>query len=156
VHKLRSVDQCVTLRIACYSGTLVPTTRTKRGLGMLRKILLVCGVVSLVLYVVVDMLGTVRYPGYRYTEQQFSGLTASGSPVRPLMIALSVIPYTLLVAAFAVGVWVSALHKRAGTITAAMLLGCAAFGMPGGWLTPMSTREALAAGEGCATPCTSP
>ena len=123
---------------------------------MLRKILLVCGVVSSVLYVVVDMLGTVRYPGYRYTEQQFIELTASGSPVRLLMVALSVIPYTLLVAAFAVGVWVSAPKKRAGRITAAMLLGYAAYGMPGGWLTPMNTREALAAGEGCATPCTSP
>jgi hypothetical protein len=114
---------------------------------MLRRILLVCGVVSSVLYVVVDMLGTVRYPGYRYTEQQFSELTAQGSPVRPIMIALSVIPYTLLVAAFAVGVFTSAPKKRAGRITAAMLLGYAAFGMVGGWLTPMNTREALAAGE---------
>ena len=93
---------------------------------MLRKILLVCGVVSSVLYVVVDVLGSLGYPGYRLTEQQFSELTASGSPVRPLMIALNVIPYTLLVAAFAVGVWVSAPHKRAGPITAAMLLGYAA------------------------------
>jgi hypothetical protein len=123
---------------------------------MLRRILLVCGVVSSVLYVVVDVLGTLRYPGYRYTEQQFGDLTASGSPMRPLMLALSVIPYNLLVAAFAVGIWVSAPQKRVGTITGAMLLGYAAFGMPGGWLTPMNTCEALAAGEGCATPCTSP
>jgi hypothetical protein len=43
---------------------------------MVRRILLVCGVVSSVLYVVVDVLGTLRYPGYRYTEQQFSELTA--------------------------------------------------------------------------------
>jgi hypothetical protein len=93
---------------------------------MLRRILLVCGIASSVLYVAVDVLGSLRYPGYRYTEQQFSELTAQGSPVRPLMIALSVIPYTLLVAAFAVGVWVSAPHKRAGTIIAAMLLGYAA------------------------------
>jgi hypothetical protein len=63
--------------------------------------LLVCGIASSVLYVAVDVLGSLRYPGYRYTEQQFSELTAQGSPVRPLMIALSVIPYTLLVAAFA-------------------------------------------------------
>jgi hypothetical protein len=99
---------------------------------MLRRILLVCGVVSSVLYVVVDVLGTLRYPGYRYTEQQFGDLTASGSPMRPLMLALSVIPYTLLVAAFAVGIWVSAPQKRVGTITGAMLLGYAAFGMVGG------------------------
>jgi Protein of unknown function (DUF998) len=114
---------------------------------MLRRILLVCGVVSSVLYVVVDVLGSLRYPGYRYTEQQFSELTAQGSPVRPLMIALSVIPYTLLVTAFALGVFTSAPKKRAARITGAMLLGYAAFGMVGGWLTPMNTREALEAGE---------
>lgn len=114
---------------------------------MVRRILLICGIVSSVLYIAVDILGTLRYPGYRYTEQQFSELTAAGSPVRPLMIALSVIPYTLLVAALAVGVWISARPKRAGRITGAMLLGYAAFGMVGGWFTPMNTREALAAGE---------
>jgi hypothetical membrane protein len=114
---------------------------------MVRRILLICGIVSSVLYIAVDVLGTLRYPGYRYTEQQFSELTAAGSPVRPLMVGLSVIPYTLLVAAFAVGVWISARPKRAGRITGAMLLGYAAFGMVGGWFTPMNTREALAAGE---------
>jgi hypothetical protein len=114
---------------------------------MVRKILLGCGIASSVLYIVVDLLGTLQYPGYRYTEQQFSELTAQGSPVRPLMIALNLIPYTLLVAAFAVGVWTSAGPKRAGRITAAMLLGYAAFGMAGGLFFPMNTREALAAGE---------
>jgi hypothetical protein len=114
---------------------------------MVRRILLGCGIVSSVLYIAVDVLGTLRYPGYRYTEQQFSELTAAGSPVRPFMVGLSVIPYTLLVAAFAVGVWISTRPKRAGRITRAMLLGYAAFGMVGGWFTPMNTREALAAGE---------
>jgi hypothetical membrane protein len=99
---------------------------------MVQRILLICGIVSSVLYIAVDILATVRYPGYRYTERQFSELTAAGSPVRPLMIALSVIPYTLLVAAFAGGVWISARPKRAGRITGAMLLGYAAFGMVGG------------------------
>ena len=115
---------------------------------MIRKILLGCGIVSSVLYIAVDILGTLRYPGYRYTEQQFSELSAAGSPVRPLMIALNVIPYTLLVVAFAMGVWTSARPKRAGRITGAMLLGYAAFGMAGGAVFPMKPREALAAGEG--------
>jgi hypothetical protein len=114
---------------------------------MVRRSLLGCGIVSSVLYIAVDVLGTLRYPGYRYTEQQFSELTAAGSPVRPFMVGLSVIPYTLLVAAFAVEVWISTRPKRAGGITGAMLLGYAAFGMVGGWFTPMNTREALAAGE---------
>ena len=114
---------------------------------MVRKVLLGCGVVSSVLYVVSDVIGTLRYEGYSYTEQEFSELTAQGSPVRPLMVALNGIPYTLLVAAFAVGIWTSATPKRAARITAGMLLGYAAFGFAGGVLFPMRPREALAAGE---------
>jgi len=115
---------------------------------MKRKILLICGIVSSVLYVVGDVLGTLRYPGYSYADQEFSELTAQGSPVRPLMIALNGIPYTLLVAAFAGGVWTSAEPKRAGHITGAMLIGYALTGMVTGVFFPMRPREALAAGEG--------
>src|SRR5215207_3652181 len=115
---------------------------------MVRKILLGCGIVSSVLYVITDVLGALRYPGYRYTEQQFSELTAAGSPVRPFMIALNEFPYTLLVSAFAVGVWRSAAPKRAARITGAMKLGYAATGMVTGIFFPMNTREVLAAGEG--------
>ena len=115
---------------------------------MLRKILLGCGIVSSVLYVISDVIGALRYPGYSYTDQEFSELTAQGSPVRPLMIALNEIPYTLLVLAFATGVWESAGRTRAGRITAAMLIGYAVTGMVTGVIFPMNTREALAAGEG--------
>src|ERR671912_1457132 len=96
---------------------------------MVRKVLLICGIVSSVWYVITDVIGTLRYPGYRYTEQQFSELTAVGSPVRPLMIALSEFPYTLLLAAFAVGLWTSAAPKRAARITGALLTAYAATGM---------------------------
>jgi hypothetical protein len=115
---------------------------------MVRKILLICGIVSSVLYIVTDVLGTLRYPGYSYADQEFSELTAQGSPVRPLMIALNGIPYTVLVAAFAFGVWTSAEPKRTGRITAAMLIGYAVTGMVTGVFFPMRPREALAAGEG--------
>jgi hypothetical protein len=64
------------------------------------------------------------------------------------MIALKGIPYTVLVAAFAGGVWISAGPKRAARIKAAMLLGYAVTGMVTGVFFPMNTREALAAGEG--------
>jgi hypothetical protein len=115
---------------------------------MVRKILLICGIASSVLYVVTDVLGTLRYPGYSYADQEFSELTAQGSPVRPLMIGLNEIPYTVLVAAFAVGVWTSAEPKRTGRITAAMLIAYAVTGMVTGVFFPMKTRDALAAGEG--------
>jgi len=91
---------------------------------MLRKILLICGIVSSVWYVITDVIGTLRYPGYSYTDQWFSELTAEGAPTRPLMIALNEIPYNLLV-----------------------LAGFAAFGFVTGVVFPMSTREVAAAGE---------
>ena len=115
---------------------------------MIRKILLGCGIVSSVWYVVTDVIGTLRYPGYSYADQWFSELTAQGAPTRPLMIALNEIPYNLLVAALAGGVWESAGRTRAGHITAAGLGGFAAFGFVTGVIFPMKTREALAAGEG--------
>ncbi len=120
----------------------------KRPSTVVRKVLLSCGIVSSVLYIAVDVLGSLRYPGYRYADQEFSELLAAGSPVRPLMIALSVIPYTVLVTAFAVGVWTSADRKRAARITGAMLVGYAIIGAAGGLLFNMDRREVLAAGEG--------
>src|SRR5918993_3874183 len=114
---------------------------------MIRKILLGSGIASSVLYVVSDVLGTLRYPGYRYTEQQFSELLAVGSPVRPLMIALVEFPYNLLLAAFAVGLWTSATPKRAARITGALLIAYAATGMVTGVFFPMDRREVLATGE---------
>lgn len=48
------------------------------------------------------------------------------------MVALVGIPYNLLVAAFAVGVWTSAGPKRAARITAALPLAYSAASMVGG------------------------
>jgi hypothetical protein len=115
---------------------------------MLHKVLLGCGIASSVLYVAADVLASLRYDGYSYADQTFSELLAAGSPVRPFMIALSAIPYTVLVTAFGVGVWTSAGRKRAVRITGALLVGYAATGMVTGVLFRMNTREALVAGEG--------
>jgi hypothetical protein len=110
--------------------------------------LLICGIVSSVLYVAVDLIASLRwYEGYSYRDQEFSELFAVGSPVRDRMIPLNGVAYFLLLVAFALGVWLSAGPKRAARITAAMLVGYAVFGFIGGVVTPMSTREALAAGE---------
>ena len=113
---------------------------------MLRKVLLGCGIVSSVLYVVADVVASLRYEGYRYTDQMISELLANGAPTRPLMVALVGIPYNLLVAAFAAGVWMSGGGKRAARITAALLLGYAAVSTAGGLLFQMDQREVLAAG----------
>jgi hypothetical protein len=118
----------------------LPHTSLKKDVNVTERLLLVCGVVSSVLYIAVDILGTLRYPGYSYADQEFSELTAAGAPTRPFMVTLSVIPYGLLVVAFAVGVWISAGPKRTGRITGAMLIGYAAVGTVTGWLFPMTPR----------------
>jgi hypothetical protein len=112
-----------------------------------QRALLGCGIVSSALYVASDIIGTVRYPGYSWLDQEFSELTAQGAPTRYLMIALVEYPYNLLVLAFAAGLWLSAGEKRrAARIAAIMLVGYAAFGFVAGTITPMATREAMEAG----------
>jgi hypothetical protein len=115
---------------------------------MLRKVLLCCGIASSVLYIAIDILGSRRYQGYSYADQTYSELLAAGSPVRSLMIALSAIPYTVLVAAFGAGVWFAAGRRRAARITGALLIGYAAVGVVTGVFFRMNTREVLAAGGG--------
>ena len=114
---------------------------------MVRKILLGCGIVASVLYVVSDVIGTLLYPGYSYTDNTFCELAAEGAPTRPLMLALLVLG-TPFVSAFRVGVWTSATPKCAGRITGAMLVGYTASGTAAQLFFPMKTREVLAAGEG--------
>ena len=110
---------------------------------MLRKILLACGIVSSVQYVVTDILASRRFPGYRYTEYSISEEIAIKAPTRRFWVAMS-IPYNLLVAAFGAGVWATAGRKqRAGRITGAALVGYAAGSMAGGLLFPLLTPRGM-------------
>ncbi len=110
------------------------------------KILAGCGLVSSVWYIASDIIGTLRYPGYSWLDQEFSELTAQGSPVRPLMVVLNEFPYTVLMPALSVGLWNAAGPKRrAARVAATGLAGYAVIGFAAGTLTPMATREAMAA-----------
>ena len=93
---------------------------------MLRRALLVCGIVAPVLYIGTDILAaTLLYQGYRYADQQVSELSAIGAPTRSLWIGMTDV-WTALVIAFALGVWLSAGPKRSLRVTAALL---GAFGL---------------------------
>jgi hypothetical protein len=67
-----------------------------------RQVLLGCGVLSSVLYVV---LASLPYEGYSPVSQNVSELLAGGAPTRPFMVVLLVGAYNLLVLALAAGVW---------------------------------------------------
>jgi pimeloyl-ACP methyl ester carboxylesterase len=110
---------------------------------MMRRALLVCGALSSVLYLLgIDIVAALLYPDYhRYTSQMVSELIARGAPTRTLMIGL-LVPYNLLVLAFAGGVWASAAGKRATRLTAAALLAYGATSSVGLTLAPMDLRVA--------------
>ncbi len=114
---------------------------------MLRRILFGCGLVAPVLYVVTDIIASRQYPGYRYADQQISELLAKGAPSRPFMVVANLLPFDLLVVAFAAGVWAAAGRTRAGRIAAAGLVGFAVFGTLGGGVFEMERREVMAAGQ---------
>ena len=114
---------------------------------MSRKILLGCGIVTAVWWVAMDIVGSLRYPGYSYRDQTISELSAQGSPVRMFMMLVSGIPYAVLLIGFGLGVWRAAGGSRAGRISAAVIIAEAVWGFAGGLAFPMATRAASAAGQ---------
>jgi hypothetical membrane protein len=96
---------------------------------MLRKILLVGGILSSLLYVAIDALAALRYGDYHsYTSQAISELGAVGAPTKPLVDPLF-ITYSILIIAFGVGVWASADRKRALQLIAGLLIAIGAVGL---------------------------
>jgi len=113
---------------------------------MLTKILLVCGILSSLLYIGTDIIAaTMLYPGYSYTSQQISELSAIGAPTSSLWIAMTIV-WSPLVIAFGIGVWLLAGQRRALRVTGILLVIWGIVGFV--WLFfPMHPRgtEALAA-----------
>ena len=111
---------------------------------MLRKTLLVCGILSSLLYGA--MIGAIGSEGYSRLSQTPSELTAIGAPTRSLWMLLGAV-YTVLVTAFGWGVWKAAGRDRPLRIVGALLVTYGSLGLL--WpLAPMHQREVLAAGGG--------
>ncbi len=109
-----------------------------------RKALLVCGVISSLLYA--SMIWGIRYQGYSPISQVPSELTAIGAPTQALWARLGLI-YTVLITGFAIGVWMSAGGNRAVRIVGGLLLAYASLGLL--WpFAAMHQRQVLAAGGG--------
>src|SRR5687768_18462123 len=70
---------------------------------MLRRALLVCGILSSLLYIVTDLSAAFRYDGYSFFSQAASELAALGAPTRPVVVPLF-LAYGALALAVGVGV----------------------------------------------------
>jgi hypothetical protein len=106
---------------------------------MVRKVLLVCGILSSLLYVAINLLGAMRWEGYSSTSQTVSELIAIDAPTRPLVVPLFV-TYALLVYAFGVGVWQSASRKHALRFADVGLVGKEILGLVVTLFFPMHLR----------------
>lgn len=114
---------------------------------MVRKALIVCGILSSLLYIGMNIFIPMQWEDYRPASQTVSELSAIGAPTRALWVPLGIV-YTLLVATFGLGVWKSAGRNRPLHFLGGLLVACGLVGLA--W-PPMHQRAVLAAGGGTLT-----
>lgn len=107
-----------------------------------RKVLLVCGILSSLLYVGTDILAAMKWEAYSYTSQGISELMAIGAPTRPLLVALFTI-YDVLIVAFAFGILVTDSPKRSLRFTGIVLIVYGILGQVGLVFFPMHVRGSV-------------
>jgi hypothetical protein len=113
---------------------------------MLRKLLLTCGILASLLYVGATIVGALQWNGaYDWTTRSISELFALDAPSRPI-VATAFLIYGVLMAAFGIGVWMSAGHNRALQIVGGLLVAYAAVGEPGPLFFSMHTMMRGASG----------
>ena len=106
------------------------------------RLLLACGVIAAPLFIVTDIIAaTLLYPGYDYTAQQVSELSAIGAPSRDFWMIMGY-PYGLLTVAFGIGVWLVDVGERKLKLDAVFILLFAAHSFVWGWVAPMHMRGA--------------
>ncbi len=121
--------------------TTISASTEFKGKVTLKKILLICGILSSLLYIATDILAGWLYDGYSFTDQNYSELLATGAPTRSFMLLVAG-AYNILVAAFAVGVSKLARLKSTARITAIVMVGYAVLSMVTPFFFPMDMRGA--------------
>ena len=105
----------------------------------IQKTLLICGIVSSLLYVFATIIGAAQWPGYSTLDQSISELIGIDAPSAPVTVPLFFI-YSILIYAFGVGVWISAGQKRALKIAAVLIVLKEVLGMVGLLIAPIHLR----------------
>jgi hypothetical protein len=117
--------------------------------GTVTKGLIVCGILSSLLYVAMNIFIPMLYTGYRSASQTVSELSAIDAPTRTVWVGFGML-YTLLIVAFGWGVLRSHFYSRQLRETGWLIFAYGIIGLL--WpLAPMHQREALAIGQGSFT-----
>ena len=104
------------------------------------RFLLICGILAAPIFILTDIIAaTLIYPGYDYSAQQVSELSAIGAPSRDFWMIMGY-PYNLLTLAFAGGIWLAAGRRTGLKVTAALIVLFAANSFLWGWIAPMHMR----------------
>ena len=77
----------------------------------MQRFLLICGILSSLLYIAINIFVPLQFEGYSSASQTVSELSAIGAPTRALWLPLGLV-YTLLFTAFGFGVRMSARQNR--------------------------------------------
>lgn len=125
-------------------ATLQTKEGDARGKSITQKVLLICGMLASVMYVLANVMTVLRYPGYSPVSQTVSELSAIGAPTRQLWVSLLTV-YSLLMIAFGYGVWRSGAENSRLRVSGILLVSCAIIGF---FWPPMHRREVLAPGAG--------
>jgi hypothetical protein len=124
------------------NSTIIKDQHELHQTGITKKVLLYCGIISSVLYAAMTIYAALLYEGYSSISQTVSELSAIGAPTKPLWIPLGTV-YTLLLAAFGLGVWQSGKGNKNLRIVGRLLV---TYGLIGLFWPPMHQRAVLAAG----------
>ena len=107
----------------------------------MRSALLTCGIVAALLYIATDVAASILYPGYSLTDQAVSELFAIGAPTSRVVVPLFSL-CSLLLLAFACGLWISSDQNKRLRFMAIMFAGSAIVGLVLWNLFPMHMRGA--------------
>jgi hypothetical protein len=114
---------------------------------MVRKLLLLCGILAMLWYVAINIIVPLYYPGYNMASFTVSELSAIKAPTRTLWVTLCIF-YSLLFIAFGAGIWLSADGNRKLRFVAWVIIFDSLIGF---FWPPMHRREIIAAGGGTLT-----
>lgn len=126
---------------------VIPLIALKFNGRQVIKNLLICGILSSLWYVAINIFVPVLYDGYSMVSLTVSELSAIGAPTRIVWVLLCML-YPLLFTAFGWGVLQIARGNRALRMTGILIIGYSIFNF---YWPPMHQREAIAAGEGTLT-----
>ncbi len=104
------------------------STPVSRDVSTLEKTLLTCGVLAALLYIAMNAVIPMLWPGYSMASQAISELSGIGAPTRGVWVPLGLL-YTALVAAFGCGMWIAAGESRALRIAGALVVFQGVFGI---------------------------